>query len=194
MKLLARYVLSAMTAALALTAVQGNAQDWPTRPVRFIVPFPPGGTVDPLARLLSTRLAATLGQQFIVDNRPGGSGSIGTAIAVKSPPDGYNYVFVFDTHAVNPSLIPNMSFDTEALVAKAHKFIELYKQQGIDRERILIKIASTWEGICAAEILQREGINCNMTLLFSLPQAVACAEANAKLISPFGAVRERISG
>ena len=79
----------------------------------------------------------------------------------------------------------NMSFDTEALVAKAHKFIELYQHQGIGRERILIKIASTWEGIRAAEILQREGINCNMTLLFSLAQAVACAEAGAKLISPF---------
>jgi transaldolase len=79
----------------------------------------------------------------------------------------------------------NMSFDTEALVAKAHKFIELYRHQGIGRERILIKIASTWEGIRAAEILQREGINCNMTLLFSLAQAVACAEAGAKLISPF---------
>jgi transaldolase len=68
---------------------------------------------------------------------------------------------------------------------KAHRFIELYKRHGIGRERILIKIASTWEGIRAAEILQREGINCNMTLLFSLPQAVACAEAGAKLISPF---------
>src|SRR6185503_18019514 len=79
----------------------------------------------------------------------------------------------------------NLSFDTEALVAKAHRFIELYKKQGIGRERILIKIASTWEGIRAAEILQREGINCNMTLLFSLAQAVACAEAKAKLISPF---------
>src|SRR6516162_9015794 len=79
----------------------------------------------------------------------------------------------------------NMSFDTEALVAKGRRFIELYKNLGIDRERILIKIASTWEGIRAAEILQREGINCNLTLLFSLPQAVACAEANARLISPF---------
>jgi transaldolase len=77
------------------------------------------------------------------------------------------------------------SFDTEALVAKARRFIELYKTHGVGRERILIKIASTWEGIRAAEILQREGINCNMTLLFSLAQAVACAEAKAKLISPF---------
>ena len=74
--------------------------------------FPPGGTVDPLARLLGTRLTAALGQQFVVDNRTGGSGSIGTAIAAKAAPDGYTYVFVFDTHAVNPSLIPNLPFDT----------------------------------------------------------------------------------
>jgi transaldolase len=79
----------------------------------------------------------------------------------------------------------NFSFDTEALVAKGRRFIELYKEQGIPRERILIKIASTWEGIRAAEILQREGINCNLTLLFSLAQAVACAEAKVRLISPF---------
>ena len=78
-----------------------------------------------------------------------------------------------------------MAFDTDALVAKGRRFIELYKAQGIPRERILVKIASTWEGIRAAEILQREGINCNLTLLFSLAQAIACAEAKAKLISPF---------
>src|SRR6185503_19815159 len=79
----------------------------------------------------------------------------------------------------------DLSFNTQGLVDKAHRFNELYKQHGIPRERILIKIASTWEGIKAAEILQKEGINCNMTLLFSLPQAVACAEVKAKLISPF---------
>ncbi len=79
----------------------------------------------------------------------------------------------------------SLSFDTEALIDKAHRFIALYQQHGIPRERVLIKIASTWEGIRAAEHLQKEGINCNMTLLFSLIQAVACAEANARLISPF---------
>lgn len=79
----------------------------------------------------------------------------------------------------------NLSFDAQALVAKAHRFIELYAKQGIGRERILIKIASSWEGIRACEVLQKEGINCNMTLLFSLAQAVACAEAKARLISPF---------
>lgn len=79
----------------------------------------------------------------------------------------------------------SLAFDTEGLINKAHRFIELYKQKGTGRERVLIKIASTWEGIRAAEVLQKEGINCNMTLLFSMPQAVACAEAKAKLISPF---------
>ncbi len=79
----------------------------------------------------------------------------------------------------------DLSFDTQALINKARRFIDLYQQHGIPRERVLIKLASTWEGIRAAEVLQKEGINCNMTLLFSLPQAVASAEAKAKLISPF---------
>lgn len=79
----------------------------------------------------------------------------------------------------------NLSFDTAALVAKAKRFIALYQEKGIGRERVLIKIASTWEGIRAAEILEREGIHCNLTLLFSFPQAVACAEAGVRLISPF---------
>jgi tripartite-type tricarboxylate transporter receptor subunit TctC len=106
---------AASAAALALAiapAFAAQSSDWPSRPVRFIVPFPPGGTVDPLARLLGARLAATLGQQFVVDNRTGGSGSIGTALAAKATPDGYTYVFVFDTHAVNPFLIRNLPFDT----------------------------------------------------------------------------------
>lgn len=79
----------------------------------------------------------------------------------------------------------DLSFDTAGLVAKAHRFIDLYQERQIPRERVLIKIASTWEGIRAAEILQKERIHCNMTLLFSLTQAIACAEAQATLISPF---------
>lgn len=78
-----------------------------------------------------------------------------------------------------------LSFDTQATVAKGRQLIALYEAAGIPRERILIKIASTWEGIRAAEILEKEGIRCNMTLLFSLAQAAACAEAGAQLISPF---------
>ncbi|MDD5366074.1 MAG: transaldolase [Gallionellaceae bacterium] len=78
-----------------------------------------------------------------------------------------------------------LSFDTAATVAKAHRLIELYDAAGIDRKRVLIKIASTWEGIRAGEILEREGIHCNLTLLFGFGQAVACAEAGVTLISPF---------
>nr|WP_297348183.1 transaldolase [uncultured Glaciecola sp.] len=78
-----------------------------------------------------------------------------------------------------------LSFDTAATVKKAHKLIKLYADEGIDKSRILIKIASTWEGIKAAEILEKEGINCNLTLLFSFAQARACAEAGVFLISPF---------
>jgi transaldolase len=78
-----------------------------------------------------------------------------------------------------------LSFDTEATVAKGRELIALYEAAGIARERVLIKIASTWEGIRAAEILEKDGIRCNLTLLFSLCQAVACAEAGVQLISPF---------
>jgi transaldolase len=78
-----------------------------------------------------------------------------------------------------------LSFDVEGTLAKARHLIELYEGYGVSRERILIKIASTWEGINAAEILQKEGIHCNLTLLFSLPQAVRCAEAKVQLVSPF---------
>jgi transaldolase len=78
-----------------------------------------------------------------------------------------------------------LSFDTKATIAKGRHLIALYEAAGISRERVLIKIASTWEGIRAAQVLEKEGIHCNMTLLFSLPQAVAAADAGAKLISPF---------
>jgi transaldolase len=78
-----------------------------------------------------------------------------------------------------------LSFDTEATVAKGRELIALYEAAGVSRERVLIKIASTWEGIRAAEILEQDGIRCNLTLLFSLCQAIACAEAKVQLISPF---------
>jgi transaldolase len=78
-----------------------------------------------------------------------------------------------------------LSFDTDATIARAHALIGLYKKAGIDKSRILIKIASTWEGIKAAEKLEKEGIRCNLTLLFGFGQAVACAEAGVQLISPF---------
>ena len=86
---------------------------------------------------------------------------------------------------VSTEVAASLSFDTAATIAKARKLISLYEDNGVARERILIKIASTWEGIQAAEFLQKEGIRCNLTLLFSFVQAVACAEAGVTLISPF---------
>lgn len=86
---------------------------------------------------------------------------------------------------VSTEVDARLSYDTEATVAKARKLIALYEAAGINKNRILIKIASTWQGIRAAEILEKEGINCNLTLLFSEAQARACAEAGVYLISPF---------
>ena len=86
---------------------------------------------------------------------------------------------------VSTEVDARLSFDTQATVDKARKIINLYKDYGITKDRILIKIASTWEGIKAAEILEKEGIKCNLTLLFNFCQAVACANANVTLISPF---------
>ena len=86
---------------------------------------------------------------------------------------------------VSTEVDARLSFDTEATIAKAHRLVELYAQAGIGSDRLLIKVASTWEGIRAAERLEREGIRCNLTLLFSFAQAVACAEAGVFLISPF---------
>jgi transaldolase len=78
-----------------------------------------------------------------------------------------------------------LSFDKDGTIHKAHQLIDLYEKNGISRDRVLIKIASTWEGIKAAEVLEKEGIHCNLTLLFSLAQAIACAEGGIQLISPF---------
>jgi transaldolase len=88
-------------------------------------------------------------------------------------------------HRVSTEVDARLSFDYEGSLAKARKLIGLYDAAGISRERVLIKLASTWEGIQAAAVLKKEGINCNLTLLFSFAQAIACAEAGVQLISPF---------
>lgn len=110
--MLSKLVGSAVVAATLLSGGAAFAQNWPTKPVTFVVPFPPGGSVDPLARLIGAKLSDALGQQFVVDNKPGAAGSIGAAAVAKAAPDGYTFLFVFDTHAVNPALISNLPFDT----------------------------------------------------------------------------------
>jgi tripartite-type tricarboxylate transporter receptor subunit TctC len=107
-----RMLKGLLAALLAAAPLAATAQDWPSKPVKFVVPFPPGGSVDPLARLTGAKLGEALKQQFVVENRTGAGGTVGTAFVAKSPPDGYTFVFVFDSHAVNQALVPNLPFDT----------------------------------------------------------------------------------
>ena len=105
-------LLHVIAAVALMTVTSAYAQTWPTQPIRIIVPFPPGGTTDQMARLLQPQLQQAFGVSVVIDNRGGASGAIGSGMAAKAPPDGYTFLFVFDTHGVNPSLIPNMPFDT----------------------------------------------------------------------------------
>jgi len=103
---------TALAAALAPLAAPASAQAWPVGPIRIIAPFPPGGSVDTVARLMQQPLQAELGVPVIVENRAGASGALGTAQVARAAPDGQSFVLVFDTHATNPALISNLSFDT----------------------------------------------------------------------------------
>jgi len=108
-----RAVLAAFLMVLGAWAPGAAAQgNWPAKPVRIISPFPPGGSVDQVARILAAQLSSQTGQQFIVENRTGASGAIGTQAVAAAPPDGYTWGVVFDTHAVNPALMPSIAFDT----------------------------------------------------------------------------------
>jgi tripartite-type tricarboxylate transporter receptor subunit TctC len=108
------WVAAAALAIAAVAAPAAWAQAWPGKqPIRLVAVFPPGGSVDHVARILAVPLAAQLGQAVIVDNRGGASGAIGTGSVANGPADGYTFAVVFDTHGVNPSLMPNLPFDTK---------------------------------------------------------------------------------
>jgi tripartite-type tricarboxylate transporter receptor subunit TctC len=96
-----------------LSPLAARAQSWPSGPIRIIVPFPPGGSVDAVARYAQAGLGQRLGATIVIENRTGASGSTGSAVVAKSPPDGNIWLIVFDTHAVNPSLLPNFPFDND---------------------------------------------------------------------------------
>src|SRR5580765_2145297 len=96
---------------LSFVAVCASAQEWPSKVVKFVSPYPPGGSVDPLARVFAAKLTESLKQQFIVENRTGASGIIGTDYVAKSAPDGYTFVFIFDTHSVHQALNSKLPFD-----------------------------------------------------------------------------------
>ena len=150
---------------------------------------PQDATTNPSLILKAAQMPAykTLVEQALADNKK--SGVTGKTLLGQIM-DELLVLFGVEILKIVPGRVStetdaNLSFDTQGLLDKARRFISLYQAKGVSRERVLIKIASTWEGIRAAEVLQKEGINCNMTLLFSLTQAVACAQAKAKLISPF---------
>ena len=108
-----RAAFAALVLMFAVALAPGvAAQQWPSKAVKLIAVFPAGGSVDQVSRIVAQQLSVQTGQPFIVDNRGGASGSIGTALLAKADPDGYTLGVVFDTHAVNPSLIPNLPFDT----------------------------------------------------------------------------------
>jgi tripartite-type tricarboxylate transporter receptor subunit TctC len=90
-----------------------HSQAWPTKPIKFIVPYPPGGGTDVIARIVQEPISQALGQQIIIDNRGGAGGSIGTEIAAKSPADGYTVLFTLSSHTINPAIYNKLSFDTE---------------------------------------------------------------------------------
>jgi tripartite-type tricarboxylate transporter receptor subunit TctC len=108
--MITRRALPLLAAPLAAPAIAQPA--WPNGPVRIVAPFPPGGSVDTVSRLIQQPLSAELGVPVVVENRGGASGSLGTAQVARAAPDGQTFVLVFDTHATNPTLIPNMGFDT----------------------------------------------------------------------------------
>jgi transaldolase len=150
---------------------------------------PQDATTNPSLILAATKIERYQGllDQAVAENK--NSGLTGAALTEKIT-DRLLILFGIEILKIVPGRVSTetdarLSFDTDALVKKGRELIELYKKHGTPRERVLVKIATTWEGVRAAEILQKEGIKCNLTLLFSLVQGVACAEAGIQLISPF---------
>jgi tripartite-type tricarboxylate transporter receptor subunit TctC len=113
-----RTLLAGTTAALATPAIvraQG-AGDWPKGPIRVVVPFPPGGTTDPVARILAAKVADNTGWNMVIDNKPGAAGAIGAAIAAKAPPDGQTWMVTFDSHILSPAFTPNLAYKDSDLL------------------------------------------------------------------------------
>ncbi len=112
-RLTRRNLVLAAVAAPMLARAQGNTGTWPSGTVRIVVPYPPGGSTDVIARMVQPGLQQRLATTVVVENKPGGSGSVGTDLIAKSPPDGSSWLFTFDNHAVNPFILPKLPFDTE---------------------------------------------------------------------------------
>jgi tripartite-type tricarboxylate transporter receptor subunit TctC len=165
-------MLAAFIGAAAIvlpSAASAQSDSWPSRPIRMVSPFPPGGTTDLLARQLAPGLSQALGQQVIVENRAGGGGSLGTGQVAKSAPDGYTFVLVFDSHAVNPSLIPNLPFDTRndlapvMLIATGAMVITAYSSQPWKNFSQLLAAAKATPGLPTYGTMTTMGVQAGFT-------------------------------
>jgi tripartite-type tricarboxylate transporter receptor subunit TctC len=129
-----------------LAAIPASAQDWPAKPVRFIVPYPPGGGTDVIARIVQHRLSEALGQTIVIENRGGAGGALGTDAAAKSVPDGYTFLFTLSSHTINP-LLYKLNFDIErdftpvSLIVSVPQLIAAYPGAPIESMRDVVAIA-----------------------------------------------------
>ena len=140
------FLLMGLFAALA-----ASAEEWPAKPVRFIVPYPPGGGTDVIARIVQSRLSETLGQPIVIENRGGAGGVLGTEAAAKSAPDGYTFLFTLSSHTINP-LLYKLSFDIErdftpvTLIVSVPQLIAAYPGAHIDSMADIVKLAKQEPG------------------------------------------------
>src|SRR3954471_14890374 len=111
-----RTLLAGTTAALVAPALVRAQTEWPKGPIRVVVPFPPGGTTDPVARLLAAKVSDNTGWATVIDNKPGAAGAIGAAIAAKAPPDGQTWMITFDSHILSPAFTPNLTYKDSDLL------------------------------------------------------------------------------
>jgi len=143
-----RILVLVLGLAAALTA---SAQEWPTRPVRFIVPYPPGGGTDVIARIVQPRLAEALGQTIVIENRGGAGGALGTDVAAKAAPDGYTFLFTLSSHTINP-LLYKVSFDIErdftpvTLIVSVPQLIAAYPGAHLDSMSDVVALARSQPG------------------------------------------------
>ena len=142
----------ALVLAAAFNAPTSSAQEYPSKTVRFIVPFPPGGATDAFARILGQKLHESLGQQFVVDNRPGAGGNIATELAAKAPADGHTIIIVGPNHAVNVSIYPKLAFDPVAdftavtQVASVQTFLVVHPSLPVKSVKELVALAKARPG------------------------------------------------
>ena len=152
MRAIIQAVALVATTIVAVPSALGQAMDYPNRPIRFVVPFPPGGAADTFARLASHRLGEVWKQQNVVENRPGAGGIIATEFAVKAPPDGYTFLVVTVGHAVNPSLYAKLPYDTlndlvgVAMIASVPNVLTVHPSVPANTVQELIALAKSKPG------------------------------------------------